>query len=421
MNTPLPAWLTQANHDFARQYPGESGDRQPVHAVYGGAHLFKFDTCRKFGTLAEKALNEYAPDAAAFAEMFGVAPHLAEAVRARVLEKLRREPVEDYRIDFEDGYGTRPDAEEDAAALAAAGEVAKGLAEGTLPPFCGIRVKALGEETKARSARTLDLFLTALLERTGGRLPPRFIVTLPKITVAEQVRAMVQALEAYPAIGLEIMIETPQILVHLDRVIEEGRGRIVAVSFGPYDYTSALGISSTAQRLLHPACELARSIIQIAFAGSGVRLADGPTTILPIPRHRGAEATAAQQAANRETMQRAWKLHVRHVRHALDSGFFLGWDLHPAQLPSRYAAVYSFFLEGLDAASERLKNFIGAAAQATRVGDVFDDAATGQGLLNYFLRAMSCGAIPESDVPALTGLTIGQLRTASFAEILKSL
>ena len=414
-------FLTMANHEFTRKYPGESGARQPVHAVYGGAHLFKFDTCRKFGSLAEKAVNEYAPDGAAFAEMFGIAPEFAETVRTRVIEKLRREPVEDYRVDFEDGYGTRPDPEEDAAAVSSAGEVAKGFAEGTLPPFTGIRVKALGEETKARAARTLDLFLNAFLERTGGKLPPKFVVTLPKITVPEQVRAMADALEPYPNIGLEIMIETPQILFHLDRLIEEGRGRIVAASLGPYDYTSSLGISSTQQNLLHPACEFARSIMQISFAGTGVRLADGPTTILPIPRHRGPDVTEAQKVSNRETMRRAWKLHVRHVRHALHNGFFLGWDLHPAQLPSRYAALYSFFLEGLEAASERLKNFIASAAQATRVGDVFDDAATGQGLLNYFLRAVSCGAIPESDVPSLTGLTLAQLRTGSFAQILKTL
>jgi hypothetical protein len=290
-----------------------------------------------------------------------------------------------------------------------------------LPPFVGIRVKALGEETKVRAARTLDLFLTALLERTGGKLPPHFIVTLPKVTVPEQVRAIMDALDPYPAIGLEVMIETPQILFHLDQLIKEGRGRIVAASFGPYDYTSSLGISSTEQTPLHQACEFARSLMQISFAGSGVRLADGPTTILPIPRYRGADVTEAQKASNRETMRRAWKLHYRYVRHALHNGFFLGWDLHPAQLPSRYAAVYSFFLDGLDPASERLKNFIAAAAQATRVGDVFDDAATGQGLLNYFLRAISCGAIPESDVPMLTVLTIEQLRTASFARILKSL
>ena len=99
-------------------------------------------------------------------------------------------------------------------------------------------------------------------------------------------------------------------------------------------------------------------------------------------------------------MHRAWRLHAEHVRHSLVTGFYQGWDLHPAQLPSRYAAVYAFFLEGLDAASERLTNFVQKAAQATLVGDVFDDAATGQGLLNYFLRAMNCGAITEEEAVA---------------------
>ena len=92
-------------------------------------------------------------------------------------------------------------------------------------------------------------------------------------------------------------------------------------------------------------------------------------------------------------MHRAWRLHADDVRHSLVNGFYQGWDLHPAQLPTRYAAVYAFFLEGLDAASERLRNFVDKAAQATLVGDVFDDAATGQGLLNFFLRGINCGAI----------------------------
>jgi citrate lyase beta subunit len=421
MTTILPPWLAAANHAFAQKFPGEAGERQPVHAVYGGAHLFKFDTCQKFGTLAERAVNEYAPEGQTFAEMFDVAPELAETVRTRVMEKLRREPVEDYRVDFEDGYGTRPDAEEDAAAVSSAAEVAKGMSERTLPPFLGIRVKALGEETKGRAARTLDLFLNALLDQTGGKLPPKFVVTLPKITAPEQVHAMAEALKGLPGVGLEVMIETPQILFHIDQIIEAGQGKIVAASLGPYDYTSSLGISSTQQNLLHPACEFARSIMQVSFAGTGVRLGNGPTTILPIPKYRGADITDDQKSANRDTMRKAWTLHYRHVRHELHNGFFLGWDLHPAQLPSRYTALYSFFLEGLHTASERLKNFIASAAQATRIGDVFDDAATGQGLLSYFLRAMSCGAIPESEIPALTGLSNEQLRTASFAQILKTL
>src|SRR5450432_2158873 len=122
--------------------------RQPVHVVYGGAHLFKSDTTRKLGKLAERALAEYAPDAETLAEALGLRGDLAATVYERVTAKLRREPVEDYRIDFEDGFGTRPDAEEDAAADAAAAQLAKGLADGTLPPFIGLRVKSFADETR---------------------------------------------------------------------------------------------------------------------------------------------------------------------------------------------------------------------------------------------------------------------------------
>ncbi len=414
MDTQLPESLAAANRDFARAHPGESGRRQPVHTVYGGAHLFKADLCRRLGTVAERALAEYAPDPATLALALGIPSRLADTVYERVVEKLRREPVEDFRIDFEDGYGNRPDTEEDAAADAAAGEVSKGMAEGTLPPFLGIRVKPLNEESKTRSIRTLDRFLTALLKR--GRVPENFVVTLPKITVPEQVRALVGVLPA--EIPMEMMIETPQSIFMLPRLMEEAHGRCVAVHFGTYDYTASLGITAASQHMLHPACDFARSMMQTSVAGTGVWFSDGATNIMPVPVHRGASLTGQQTAENRAAVHRAWKLHYEHIRHSLYNAFYQGWDLHPAQLPSRYAAVYAFFLESLDSASERLRNFIAKAAQATLVGEVFDDAATGQGLLNYFLRAVNCGAIPESDAPALTGVTLEELRSASFVKIL---
>lgn len=418
MSLPQPEWLAAANREFARTHPGESGRRQPVHSVYGGAHLFKPDMCRRMGILAQGALAEYAPDAATLALALGIPGRLAELVYARVVEKLGREPVEDYRLDFEDGYGNRPDAEEDATADSAAREVAAGLAAGTLPAFIGIRIKPLNEELKLRSLRTLERFLTVLLEKTGGALPPNFVVTLPKITVPEQVRAMADALERFDGVRMEMMVETPQSVFLLPRLVEEARGRCVAAHFGTYDYTASLGITAAHQHMLHPACDFARAMIQASLSGTGLWLSDGATNIMPVPVHRGESLTPHQTAENRAAMHRAWNLHYRHIRHSLDQGFYQGWDLHPAQLPSRYAAVFAFFLEGLDAASERLRNFIAKAAQATLVGDVFDDAATGQGLLNYFLRAVNCGAIPESDVPALTGLTLEELRLASFTKIL---
>jgi hypothetical protein len=120
MTTALPEWLAEANQEFARAHPGESGRRQPVHTVYGGAHLFRAGTSRRLGELAERALADYAPDPAALALAAGIPHALADTVYARVKEKLQREPVEDFRIDFEDGYGIRPDEEEDATADAAA-------------------------------------------------------------------------------------------------------------------------------------------------------------------------------------------------------------------------------------------------------------------------------------------------------------
>jgi len=411
--------LTAANIAFAQTYPGESGRRQPVHVVYGGGHLFKAETCVKLGEIARRAFAEYAPTPKALSEAVPMPAHLAETVHARVAEKLGREAVEDYRVDFEDGYGVRADEVEDADCDRAAREMANGMAGGTLSPFCGVRIKALSEESAPRGFRTLERFLTELLRYSGGELPANFAVTLPKITVPEQVSALIEALEKFPGVNVELMMETPQMLMRLPEFVDAARGRCVGVHFGPYDYTSSIGITAAQQSLLHPACDFARSMMQVMLAGRGLALSDGPTTLLPIAPHRGAPLSAAQQHENSAVVHRAWKLHYENIRHDLYRGFYQGWDLHPAQLPARYAALYAFFLEGVNAAADRLKNFIASAAQATRIGDVFDDAATGQGLLNYFLRAVSCGAIPEADIPALTGLTIAQLRSGSFGEILK--
>jgi citrate lyase beta subunit len=411
----LPDSLTHANLEFSRLYPGDNGSRQPVHTVYGGAHLFQADLCRKMGAIAERTLAEFAPDAATLALAIGIPNHLADTVYARVLEKLKREPVEDFRIDFEDGYGNRPDAEEDATADSAAEEVLKGLEAGTLPPFLGIRVKCFSEELKGRSVRTLTRFLAAL----GSNVPEHFVVTLPKITVPEQVSALVDVLEQLGSpVKMEMMVETPQSIFMLPKLVEAARGRCVAAHFGTYDYTASLGITAAHQHMLHPACDFARSMMQASLAGTGLWISDGATNVLPVAPHRSATLSHQEILENRMVVHRAWKSHHNHIRHSLDNAFYQGWDLHPAQLPTRFATVYSFFLEGLHQASERLRNFISKAAQATLVGDVFDDAATGQGLLNYFLRAINCGAIPEEEAPKLTGLTLEELRSASFVKIL---
>jgi len=403
------ALLEKPLADLAKRYPGDSGARQPVHTVYGGAHLFKSDTAPRLGSLALKALSEHAPDPATFARAIDLKN--ADTIYARVVEKLKREPVEDFRIDFEDGYGNRPDDEEDKHAELAAREIATGMRNNTLPPFIGIRIKPFTQELTRRSVRTLEVFLNALLSE-AGKLPPWFVVTLPKIQVLEQVTALADLYDMFESkLGLptgtlrfEFMIEVTQSIPMLGQMLDAGRGRVVAAHFGTYDYTASCDITAAEQRMDHPACDFARHNMKVAYSGTGIWLSDGATNVMPI--------------GDRATVHRAWRLHVDHIRHSLVNGFYQGWDLNPAQLPTRFAAVYSFFLDTLGPATERLRNFIQKAGQATLVGDVFDDAATGQGLLNYFLRALNCGAITESEALA-TGLTLDELRSRSFVRILR--
>jgi citrate lyase beta subunit len=388
-------------------------------------------------------MDDFAPDATALAEAIGLpvsdgqAMELARRVHVRVRDKLQREAVEDFRLDYEDGYGVRPDAEEDGHAVTGAQAVARAMRERLLSPFIGIRVKPLTAELHGRSLRTLDLFLSALV-RTAGHLPDNFFITLPKISAVEQVTAFVDALEQMEArlalaagtLRFEAMVETPQLIIDgsgrslLPSLIDAGRGRLTAAHFGTYDYTASLNITAAYQRMRHVACDFARSVMQVALAGTGVWLSDGSTTVMPVPIHRraadGPALTERQVAENRVSVHNAWRMHYDDVRHSLESGFYQGWDLHPAQLVTRYAAVYAFFLTGLEQQGARLRNFVERAAQATLVGDVFDDAATGQGLLNFFFRAINCGAVTEEEAVTMTGVTLDELRGRSFVPILQN-
>lgn len=392
--------------------------RQPVHTVYGGAHLFRADTARKLGDVALRLLDEYAADPPAFARLLGFPNALAAPIHARLRAKLEREAVEDFRIDFEDGYGHRSDEEEDQHAKLAAAEVARAFAEHTAPPYLGIRIKPLSSELRHRSLRTLDLFVTELFAKTDASSASRFLVTLPKLTSTNQPAQLAERLGALEqrlglparALRFEIMVETPQTLftsngaAALPLMVDAGNGRVVAAHFGTYDFTAACNITASHQHMQHPVCDFARSLMQVCLADR-VWLSDGSTAVLPV--------------GDRDAIHRAWKHHYDDVRRSLMLGFYQGWDLHPGQLVTRYAALYSFFLEAYDAAAARLHNFMENAAQATLLGSSFDDAATGQGLLNYFLRGINSGAFGESEVSESTGLSLEELRTRSFARILE--
>ena len=433
---PILQKLKRVNEGVARAFPGEPGDRQPVHTVYGGAHLFRADSAKKLGAVALKALDEYAPNAETLSRALALPADVDPAiVRARVVEKLRREPVEDFRIDFEDGYGNRPDDEEDGHARSVADQVAAGHTAWMLPAFIGIRIKPLSKELHGRSLRTLDIFVTTLV-RALGQLPPNFVITVPKVMAPGQVStvsAVCSALEKRlklkaGSLKLELMIETPQSILAPDGtsalrgLVAAGEGRVTGAHFGTYDYTALCGITAAWQHMRHQVCDFAKHMMQVALAQSGVRLSDGATNIMPVPVYRAetpGRLTDPQRRANAEAVHRAWKTHYDDVMHSLVNGYYQGWDLHPAQLVTRYAAVYAFFLAALPAATARLRNFVDKAAQATLVGDVFDDAATGQGLLNFFVRGLSSGALTLEEAKE-TGLSVDELQARSFLKILES-
>ena len=454
--------LKVANSAFQKIYPGEIPDRQPVHTVYGGANRFKSDTTVKLGQAALNSFLTYAPDFAVLARVLNLKgvdkipdssdelssmkfrleklnnadikkepAWLPFLVHKKIIAKLESEGVEDFRIDFEDGFGNRSDAEEDEAAINAAEELAKGMNEKTISPFIGIRIKPFTEDLKQRGIRTLDLFITTLLFKTGGKLPDHFVVMLPKVTIPQQIEVLVKIFEIIEheqkllphSLKMEMMVEATQAIMDADgknpllSLIRAGKGRCIAAHFGTYDYTASCNITAKYQTMDHQVCDFAHHMTRVALGGTGIMLSDGATNVMPIGPHRGENLNSLQEKENREIIYNAWRLGFGHTMHSLINGFYQGWDLHPSQLPMRYAAVYTFFLESYEDASLRLKNFIDKAAQATLSGDVFDDAATGQGLLNYFLKALNCGAISEKEALD-TGLTIAEIRSRSFYRIL---
>ncbi|MFI5246362.1 MAG: DUF6986 family protein, partial [Gemmatimonadales bacterium] len=317
--------------------------RQPVHTVFGGAHLFRAGVADRFRALALESLDKYAPDAASLGAALGLGPGTpVDLVYARVREKLLREPIEDYRIDFEDGYGVRADPEEDRHAVAAASEVATGIAADVLPWRVGVRVKSFAGEERERSTRTLRLFVATLVKGTG-RLPANFIVNLPKVTSIAQVAEFVERLAALEReyglsegeLRFEVMVETPQIVLASDGrsplslLAGAGGDRLVGAIFGAYDFTASLGITAAHQSLRHSACDFARNMMLVALAGTRIQLSDGATAVLPVPVHPQPAAgalTAAQSGENRNGVHAAWRLHAGNIRHAMACGFYQGWD-----------------------------------------------------------------------------------------------
>ena len=340
--------------------------RQPVHVVYGGAHLFKPDIAKKLGNIALGALDKWTPTTGEL--------DCTEAVLERVREKLKTEPVEDYRIDFEDGYGVHDDEEEDRHVLAVSKAVREGAEAGTLPPFLGIRIRPLNGHTRDRALKTLRLFL----QTVSYRLPANFRVTIPKVERPEEVAQL--AMELRGRAWIEALVETPPIIGRLKELIDAAGGKLQSVHLGPYDLLASLGIAAPFQRLHHSACTSTRMRMLMAYAGTDVQVVDGPTKILPI-------------GETRDPIIAAWQQHRDEILLSLAEGFYQGWDLHPAQLVTRYSTLYNFYAAHAPAMEARLKNYESAAETAVVMQRQFDDASTVRGLRSFLQRARDCRAI----------------------------
>ena len=389
--------LRHADADLAARFPGERPVRQPVHTVYVPADRYDSELVGRWRTEAVAALDEHGGGADGVADAFGLPPTLAADLLQRVRDKLEREAIEDLRIDFEDGYGARSDEEEDAAVQAAAAALLRAVDAGTATAFNGIRFKSFEAPTRQRGLRTFARFAEAVTR--DGRLPDGFVVTFPKVTSVDQVEAMVVACEqleqgvglAPGAIRFEIQVETPQAIGGPDgtalvaRMVHASSGRCTSLHYGTYDYSASCGIAAAYQSMEHPAADHAKAVMQVAAAGTGVHLSDGSTNVLPVGDH--------------EQVVAAWRLHGRLVRRSLERGYYQGWDLHPAQLPSRFLATYAFYREGLPAAGHRLKKDVGQVDSG-----VMDEPATARALSDFVVRALDCGATDEQEVQALTGL-----------------
>jgi citrate lyase beta subunit len=399
----ISACLAPVDAELERRYPGDPGTRQPVHTVYVPGDAFAADTVRAWGDAALAALDEHAPDAASFAAVLGLSDDLAEPVHRRVRAKLEREPIEDLRVDFEDGYKGR---DEDQDAARAARLIAEAYAGDTAAPYMGIRMKCMEAAVRDRGIRTLDIFLTGLME--AGGLPDGLVLTLPKVTYAEQVTAMVRLLEAFEKahglapgrIGFEIQIETSQSILGPDgtatvaRMIQAAEGRATGLHYGTFDYSACLGVSAAHQASDHPAADHAKAVMQVAAAGTGVRVSDGSTNVLPV--------------GPTPKVHDAWRLHYGLTRRALARAYYQGWDMHPGHIPTRYAAVFAFYREGFEQAAARLARYANHAG-----GDVMDEPATAKALSGYLLRGLDCGALDIAEVARLSGLTRADLESFS--------
>ncbi len=374
----IDAMLDTVDTELRTRYPGTDGRAQPIHTAYVPADRIMEDTPSTWGAAAVELLDRH-HDLLAELDSTGSLPD--------VRKRLAQDPIQDLRIDFEDGYGFRTDAEEDEAASAAGAVLATWAYTPYRPQSYGIRTKGLAVGERNRTVRTLELVLAAMVD-----VPAGFVFTVPKIRAAEQVPALVALCEGLESgyrlragtLRFELQIESPQAIIAADgtapiaRMIGLAEGRCSALHFGTYDYTAACGVAAPDQALDHPAADYAKSVMQVAAAQTGVWVCDGSTQIVP---------DTEPEAALRN--------HHRLVGRSLRRGYYQGWDMHPGHLVTRWLATYDFFRQAIDVAVPRLQAYLDR-----RSGGVMDEPATAEALAATVLRGVECGARTAEDLAA---------------------
>ncbi|MCV7206966.1 aldolase [Mycolicibacterium peregrinum] len=407
--------LSAADAQLVGRYPGDDGRRQPVHTVYIPGNRYSATMPADWGAAA-LAAGKDAGGLDAVVALVGASTGTdcePETLAVLVENKLATEPIEDLRIDFEDGYGTFDDATEDADVAQAVAALRIALDAGTSTPFVGTRFKCFEAATRARGLRTLDMFVSGLVE--SGGLPDGLTLTLPKVTSVDQVEAMVVVAGALEGangltsgrIRFEVQVETPQAILGADgrapvaQFIHAGQGRVSSLHYGTYDYSASLGIAAAYQSMEHPAADHAKNVMQLAVAGTGVHMSDGSTNILPV--------------GDPDNVAMAWKLHARLVRRHLERGIYQGWDMHPAQLVTRYLATYAFYRGAFAPAAARLRNYVHRLDST-----VMDEPATARALANVIHRGSVCGALTTDEIEAATDLPMSTVRDIALGRTTRS-
>jgi hypothetical protein len=406
--------------------------RRPVHMLTVAAGRFEAHASRGMGDAALKSIDSYAPDFVSFARAMWLtgadtlpryddlaqelefevienpenvkgknyAAWFAWTIYQRTIEKLHHEPVEEFLIDLD---------HENAAAV---DQLARAVPGGAAPPFTGVRLPSMSP----RNARILDIFLTTLIDRTGGKLPANFSVTLTR--GVQDIAALDAFLSEFekqhnldPAsVKTTLAVHSPRAVVDddgrivLSKLAEAAGGRCISAHLDGDSFLSELNVPAAHRHARHEACNFARQIMHLVLSPLGIGLSD---SIMP--------STALSPDTDFQIVHRAWREHFNGVTYSLIGGFYQGWDADAVLLPARYAAVFSFFMEAKDAQATRFRGFTG---QLAANGEI-EDANSAQTTLNFFYRALDCGALTEHEISEATGLSAEELRCGSFAEIMK--